>query len=145
MEKWKEHIIEGNQRYKNKEFDQAISAYERSKERVKKLFDEWMNPEEVIAALLASYHNIAELHLQNDRKYLSFLELQQARTFLNQRASKLSQNNSRRLALQKGIDKNEVEILSFMKNHQLNPTKTNTTLLLQSKSPTPSMTIYRGK
>ena len=145
MEKWKKYIIEGNQFFKKKDFDLAILSYQSSKEQIKKIFDDWSNPEEAIAAILASYHNISELYLQRGQKHLSFIELQKARKFLMQKTVNLELNSRRWMVIQKGINKNEMQILSFMKEHQVNSINPTTTLLLESNSPALSTATFRGK
>lgn len=75
MGKWKQLIIEGNQLFEQKCFAEAFDVYQKAKERAYVLFQIWPDVDEATAALVVSYHNIAELHSENGHKRLEYSEL----------------------------------------------------------------------
>lgn len=64
MEIWKKHIIQGNQLFEQSDFQASITHYKLATERARMLLPHWFTSDEVIAALLASYHNLGDTHIK---------------------------------------------------------------------------------
>jgi len=64
MEQWKNAISEGNKAYDEGRNNEAQHHYQLACQRAEQLLPHWFDIEAVIAALVVSYQNLAELHFR---------------------------------------------------------------------------------
>ena len=62
MEKWKRNITAGNECFNNNQLISALAHYQCAKSRAKQLLGNWFNAEQAVAAVVISYHNLADLY-----------------------------------------------------------------------------------
>lgn len=67
MEEWKSLIERGNDLFDRKRDTEAEGAYLHAIARIEQLFDVWLVADEAVGALLASYHNLADLYARSSR------------------------------------------------------------------------------
>ncbi|MCY1277206.1 hypothetical protein D9M68_154890 [compost metagenome] len=63
MEHWKDMISAGNRHFRVGDWVEARELYLQALAWAQTLFDRWSNADEAVAALVVSYHNLADLHL----------------------------------------------------------------------------------
>jgi tetratricopeptide (TPR) repeat protein len=111
---WKTHIESGNNYFRNEAYDQAESAYIQACGRAEKLFRYWLDTEEIITAIIASYCNLAD-SLKCQGRYQAALEvLEKAHQLISVNLREAREGSDRYQGLLKGRKDTYKELQQFI-------------------------------
>ena len=114
---WKQHTLAGNSYFEKHQIMDSIEHYEIAICEAMMLINAANSGRAAVAALLASFHNLAELYTQQNEHTLSENELTKAYTIIN--ALLLNeQSEEQKEALRWGKSKANFALLQFRHLHQ---------------------------
>lgn len=111
MERWKSYTQAGNAAFEAGELEAAEGHYQQARERAEKLLDLWLVPAEAVAALVVSYHNLADLYFRQGRDQAAVSSLQTVHQMLMRRLRSTDTDPARREALMQGVNRTYPELL----------------------------------
>ncbi|WP_370280110.1 hypothetical protein [Pontibacterium sp.] len=82
IDQWKSAITAGNDCFNAQRNGEAIRHYENAKAVACALYPQSRDAEEAIAAVVVSYHNLADLYLRENLPELAEIELQKSHTYV---------------------------------------------------------------
>lgn len=109
------HIDQGNRCFRNKAFDQAEAAFIQACELAEKLLHQWLEAEEVVAAVTSSYFNLADCLKCQGRYQLAQEVLDKLDSLLQAELGKNSVNAKRQALLMKGRSASQMELRQIEK------------------------------
>lgn len=115
MEKWKQHILAGNAFFDARQMQQAAAEYQAAKERAEELFAVWFDDDEATAAVVISYHNLADLYAQQGETAKAEVELRHVLQVIQHALSEPRCSQARRKALMSGERRAHVELVNFIR------------------------------
>lgn len=121
MDEWKLLIGRGNALFDQKADSKAEDFYLKAVSRIEALFDVWLLPDEAVGALLASYHNLAELYARGAR----YDEACEVYHNVHQRlvgALAKTSDTQKQCVLLSGIRSNAAYLMTFEQSLGLSPT-----------------------
>lgn len=119
MEAWQNHISEGNQLYKNKEYKLAEQKYWQALKSVKANFSQWHTPETAVTSLLITYRNLSDSHIKQDQIKRAGATLIQAFKIFKNIQQQIEIQSAWHKACEDGIEEIKVSIIEFLER---NPT-----------------------
>ncbi len=117
MDQWKKHITIGNSYFRNQRFDEAEIHYLKARQHAESLFASWLDPQEAVAALVVSYHNLADLYQAENQPSLAFDMLSKVHSLLLKAADFSAENTERQAAVRSGVRQTYAALLNHMKTH----------------------------
>ncbi len=111
MERWKSHTQAGNAAFERGDLETAERYYQQACERAEKLLDHWLEPGDAVAALVVSYHNLADLYFRQGHDQAALSSLQTVHQMLMRRLRRENVEPARRNALMQGISRTYPELL----------------------------------
>ena len=117
MEKWKQQILAGNAFFNAHQNDRARAHYQAAKARAETLFAVWLDPHEAVASVVISYHNLADLYLEEGNTDRAEAELRQVHELICNAISDPGCSPERRDALLEGGNRTYVALLNYIKKH----------------------------
>jgi len=119
MEQWKQHIMLGNQCFDERQLLTAMTHYQSAKSRAHVLFEHWFNPEQSVAALVVSYHNLADLYLREDNPAMAEKELRSIYDYILTQLDKDLPDVKRKRALLHGLKQSYTALLSNLQRYNI--------------------------
>ncbi len=116
---WETSIKKGNKYFDSNNLDQAKKSYVVAKELALALFENGINPERAIPALIISCHNLADLYQKREQLKLAYQELDEVDSFLVNYLDTAKKNFKKINAIRRGIDKTRAELLSFIQKNKI--------------------------
>ncbi len=116
MDKWKAAIELGNECFEARRYDDAIRHYQSAKQRVVKLFPQWFQRDDVVAAWVVSHQNIADVLVAQEHTGQAESELRCGYEFLAQQVVDRPDPDSF-MALQRGIRQLHVSLTAHYQEH----------------------------
>lgn len=83
IETWKRHINAGNDSFDKYQILASLAHYQAAIKQATALLDQWHDKKAAVAALVVSYHNLADLYLREGEPLLAEYELENAHDKLN--------------------------------------------------------------
>ena len=117
MEKWKQHVLAGNAFFDAQQNQQATAEYQAAKERAEKLLAVWLDEHEAVAAVVISYHNLANLYVRQGETAKAEAELRHVLRLIQHTLSDPRCSPARREALMSGERRAHVELLNHIRTH----------------------------
>ena len=114
---WESEVIAGNQFFNQSDFEHAKQNYKKAKKLATKLFDFADDSERAVAALVVSYHNLADLYQQKKQLKRAYRELDEVNAYLLNCLNKEGVSDSNLAAIRRGINKSQGELLNFIKRN----------------------------
>lgn len=82
ISQWKAEITSGNHCFNQQRIGDAIRHYENAKSVARALFPYWQDTQAAVAAVVVSYHNLADLYLRENLPEHAGIELRKSHNFL---------------------------------------------------------------
>lgn len=118
MQNWKRHIVEGNKHFDSHQWGKAENLYQRAKSEAKCQLLSWPDTEEAVAALVVSYHNLADLYGTSDVSLRKHQELQAAHTYLLGVLQDDALNTQQMDAVLQGINKTYLALITYLQERK---------------------------
>jgi len=128
MEQWRQSIILGNQSAGEHKLIVALMHYHQAKLRAESLFSDWFNPEEAVAAVVISYHSLADFYSRKGKPKMAERELRRAYYFMSEKLDVYAgsmRKSERKAALLYGQKQTYMALLSHLNHYQEGTTTTN--------------------
>ncbi|MBL4631285.1 MAG: hypothetical protein JKY14_09070 [Paraglaciecola sp.] len=124
MTVWKAQICAGNDCFDKNQLLSAIAHYQKAIKQAQTLIDSWEEPKAAVAALMVSYHNLADLYLRENSVLLAEYELHNAHQSISRYLTLAEPNSYRASALIWGVSQTYIALITHQKN-QPNQVMTN--------------------
>ncbi|PNE04349.1 hypothetical protein A15D_00128 [Alcanivorax sp. MD8A] len=111
MEKWKFDTQAGNAAFGQGHYDTAERHYLSACERANTLLQHWLDPEEIVAALVVGYQNLADLYRLQGHHHGALAALQKAHSSLTHALAQPNLSQERQQALTRGKGQTRLEIM----------------------------------
>lgn len=116
MEKWKAAMQLGNECFEECRYEDAIQHYQRAKQRVTRLFAEWFERDDIVAALVVAHQNIADALVVQEQYAQAESELRCGYEFLAQQVVE-NRDPDNLPSLQRGVSKLHQSLNAHYKAH----------------------------
>jgi len=123
MEIWKKYIVQGNRLYDQNRAPEAIAKYSAALDRAVKLFNFWFEDDEIIAALLTSYHNLGDAYFRQGDGKAGLSCYQTVHQLLTDALSAEQPETKKYAALERGISCSHMNLILKTKLLTENRTK----------------------
>lgn len=115
MEQWKTCMRAGNQCFEAQQYDGALTHYQAGCERALQLFTLWFDRQQAVAALVVSYHNLADLWLAMGNPEEAEQQLRRCYDYLFSTASSAQSLTEIDEALMQGLRRSYSRLLSHIR------------------------------
>ena len=132
MARWQQHIIAGNHCFDRQLLSDAASHYQTAKQIAEGLFDSWPDPHTAAAAVIISYHNMADLYLSKALPTMAVEELQRVHRIFASALENQQLQPERRQALYCGVRKTYLALLNHRQQHAQEPAASSALAPLQN-------------
>lgn len=110
VEVWKNRMLAGNRAFEEKDLKSAVAYYRKAGERAKVLLEAGFDCEGMVAALMVSYHNLADALLLDGQRALAMDALREVHRILIRNLNSSSITPAQRFALLDGCHRNRAQI-----------------------------------
>ena len=117
MELWKRHICAGNDCFHAHQDLAATSHYRQAIHLAEELFDLHDDPQAAVAAIIVSYHNLADLFLREEEFALAEKELRAVHKKMTDALENADANSHLSDALLWGLSRTHFALIVHLKNH----------------------------
>ena len=116
---WELETKIANQYFDQVDFDSAEKKYQHAKELALSLLSKGDEPERAIAALVVSFHNLADLYQKKNDLKNAHLELHSVDAYLVHYLEGGNPDSNVLNAVRLGIDKTRIELLNFVQKYKV--------------------------
>lgn len=117
IQKWKRSICAGNECFDNDQTERAIEHYRKAINIAENLFYDHKDPDEAVAILIVSHHNLADVYLRKQCFSLAESELRCVHQKLSLALSDVPSDSPHSDALLRGVNRTYFALSNFTKEH----------------------------